>query len=173
MNRHSPCGETDFLPTSAFAASEPLFVVWTMPSSQRDGCRLVSTPSHHGGLGSALASALPVKRSPSLTTFTQQIALLVLNRQVRCVCRFRHRGTFNSGYQAQAECGLHARHRYQDLRSCRRLAASPKGRSDSLTLFDDLVFVRVNAVPLEHRIGLVPKPPFAFLPFQTGPLENI
>ena len=30
------------------------------------------------GLGSALASALPVKRLPSLTTFTQQIALLVL-----------------------------------------------------------------------------------------------
>ena len=50
-----------------------------MPSSQRDGCRLVSTPSHHGGLGSALASALPVARSPTLTTFTQQIALLVLN----------------------------------------------------------------------------------------------
>jgi len=57
-----------------------------------------------------LASALPVKRSPNLTTFTQQIAPLVLNRQVRCVCRFRHRGTSDSEYQAASRVWGQADH---------------------------------------------------------------
>ena len=116
-NRHFPCGKTDFLPTSAFAASSCavrgldyafISVRW-LPSS------LYTFPST--GLGSALASALPVKRSPNLTTFTQQIALLVLNRTSPLRLPISPLGhcRSNSGYQAQAGCG------------CKRLNPRPGG----------------------------------------------
>ena len=68
-------GPTDYLP---LRLSQPFrFVVWTIPSpsSCSLGCSPSSLYTFPFGLGSGLASALPVKRSPNLGCVRQEFPL--------------------------------------------------------------------------------------------------
>ena len=66
LNRHRPCGPTDFHTTSAFAAADSAFVVWTIPSPWRRRVRCCPSSLYTFPDSLGLGSGLPCERFPRI-----------------------------------------------------------------------------------------------------------
>ena len=135
LNRHRPCGPTDFRTTSAFAAAR-LARSWSGLSLHHcvaalGAARLVSTPSPNA---SGLGSGLPLQGFPEFEQFysadfppgTQfrlsPVRLPFRHARVAYLYSSHHKARWND-YATSAECGFHAAPGFLALPSSLVLAA--------------------------------------------------